>query len=133
MEDWRPTRLAARRRRMYREIRLQQEVSHMNPAPDTTVPKEPCRRQWRLQSCGALAAAGETGTYRRDARTRFASRAAAYDRENRFFDEDFEELRAAKYLLLPLPSEFGGAGMTLAKFAGSNAGWRITPPPLRLP
>jgi hypothetical protein len=34
---------------------------------------------------------------------RFASRAAAYDRENRFFTEDFEELRAAKYLLLPVP------------------------------
>lgn len=46
---------------------------------------------------------------------RFASRAATYDRENRFFEEDFEELRAAKYLLLPAPSEFGGAGMTLAE------------------
>jgi alkylation response protein AidB-like acyl-CoA dehydrogenase len=46
---------------------------------------------------------------------RFASRAAAYDRENRFFQEDFDELRAAKYLLLPLPQEFGGAGMTLAE------------------
>lgn len=46
---------------------------------------------------------------------RFASRAAGYDQENRFFTEDFEELRAAKYLLLPLPAEFGGPGMTLAK------------------
>ena len=46
---------------------------------------------------------------------RFSSRAPACDRENRFVDEDFEELRAAKYLLLPLPSEFGGAGMTLAQ------------------
>jgi alkylation response protein AidB-like acyl-CoA dehydrogenase len=46
---------------------------------------------------------------------RFASRAASYDRENRFFEEDFEELRAAKYLLLPLPTEFGGAGLTLAE------------------
>lgn len=46
---------------------------------------------------------------------RFASRAAVYDRENRFFEEDFEELRAAKYLLLPVPGEFGGAGMTLAQ------------------
>lgn len=46
---------------------------------------------------------------------RFASRAAAYDRENRFFEEDFEEMRTAKYLLLPVPSEFGGAGMTLAE------------------
>ena len=46
---------------------------------------------------------------------RFAARAAAYDRENRFFQEDFEELRAAKYLLMPIPQKFGGAGMTLAQ------------------
>jgi alkylation response protein AidB-like acyl-CoA dehydrogenase len=46
---------------------------------------------------------------------RFASRAAAYDRENRFFQEDFDELRAAKYLQLPLPTEFGGPGLTLAE------------------
>src|SRR5882757_501631 len=46
---------------------------------------------------------------------RFASRAATYDRENRFFTEDFEELRASKYLLLPLPREFGGMGMNLAE------------------
>ena len=46
---------------------------------------------------------------------RFASRAASYDQENRFFEEDFEDLRAAGYLLLPVPSEFGGAGLTLAE------------------
>ena len=46
---------------------------------------------------------------------RFASRAAGYDKENQFFVEDFEELKAAKYLLLPVPPEFGGAGMTLAE------------------
>jgi alkylation response protein AidB-like acyl-CoA dehydrogenase len=46
---------------------------------------------------------------------RFASRASSYDRENRFLEEDFEELRTTKYLLTPLPSEFGGAGMTLAQ------------------
>ena len=46
---------------------------------------------------------------------RFAGRAATYDRENRFFEEDFEELRAAKYLLLPLPKDFGGPGCTLAQ------------------
>ena len=45
--------------------------------------------------------------------TRFESRAATYDRENRFFEQDFEELRATKYLLLPVPKEFGGAGFTL--------------------
>src|SRR6266536_8868 len=46
---------------------------------------------------------------------RFAARATSYDQENRFIDEDFEELRASKYLLLPLPTEFGGSGMTLAE------------------
>ena len=46
---------------------------------------------------------------------RFDSRAATYDRENRFFDQDFEELRAAKYLVMPVPPEFGGAGFTLAE------------------
>lgn len=46
---------------------------------------------------------------------RFDSRAATYDRENRFFDQDFEELRAAKYLTLPVPKKFGGAGLTLAQ------------------
>jgi alkylation response protein AidB-like acyl-CoA dehydrogenase len=46
---------------------------------------------------------------------RFASRAASYDKDNRFFDEDFEELKASKYLVLPLPREFGGAGMTLVE------------------
>lgn len=47
--------------------------------------------------------------------TRFESRAATYDRENRFFDQDFEELRATKYLLLPVPHDLGGLGMSLAE------------------
>ncbi|MBO0696358.1 MAG: acyl-CoA/acyl-ACP dehydrogenase, partial [Verrucomicrobia bacterium] len=46
---------------------------------------------------------------------RFDSRAAGYDQANRFFSEDFEDLRAAKYLLLPLPAQFGGADMSLAE------------------
>jgi alkylation response protein AidB-like acyl-CoA dehydrogenase len=46
---------------------------------------------------------------------RFDSRAATYDRENRFFDQDFEELRAANYLTLPVPSTFGGGGLSLAE------------------
>ena len=46
---------------------------------------------------------------------RFESRAATYDRENRFFDQDFEELRATGYLRLPVPVELGGAGFTLAQ------------------
>ncbi len=42
-------------------------------------------------------------------------RAAGYDRENRFFQEDFEELRDAGYLLMSTPREFGGHGMSLAE------------------
>jgi alkylation response protein AidB-like acyl-CoA dehydrogenase len=46
---------------------------------------------------------------------RCAQRAAGYDRENRFFFEDLEELREAKYLLAAVPQEFGGLGLTLAE------------------
>jgi alkylation response protein AidB-like acyl-CoA dehydrogenase len=42
-------------------------------------------------------------------------RAPRYDRENAFFTEDFQDLRDAGYLLLPLPPEFGGPGLTLAE------------------
>jgi alkylation response protein AidB-like acyl-CoA dehydrogenase len=42
-------------------------------------------------------------------------RAAGYDRDNRFFTEDFEELRAAGYLKMAIPKEFGGAGLSLAE------------------
>jgi alkylation response protein AidB-like acyl-CoA dehydrogenase len=41
----------------------------------------------------------------------FAARAATYDRENRFFTEDFEELRQAGYLLMTVPRELGGLGL----------------------
>jgi alkylation response protein AidB-like acyl-CoA dehydrogenase len=46
---------------------------------------------------------------------RCGERAATYDRENRFFTEDFEELKQAGYLKLPIPKELGGYGMTLAE------------------
>lgn len=46
---------------------------------------------------------------------RCGERAATYDRENRFFIEDFEELRAAGYLKLAVPRELGGLGMSLAE------------------
>jgi alkylation response protein AidB-like acyl-CoA dehydrogenase len=47
--------------------------------------------------------------------SRFDSRAASYDRENRFFAQDFEELRTAGYLLGPVPKELGGSGLTLTE------------------
>ena len=40
---------------------------------------------------------------------RCRERAPIYDAENRFFQEDFEELRDAGYLRIALPAEFGGA------------------------
>jgi alkylation response protein AidB-like acyl-CoA dehydrogenase len=46
---------------------------------------------------------------------RFDERAPIYDRENRFFTEDFEELRDAGFLLASLPPEYGGAGLNLAE------------------
>src|SRR5882757_7504537 len=90
----------------------------MNPSPNVTVSKE------RSPGNGSSHDTRNTGTsspppvksvLTEEMLARFASRADSYDRENRFIDEDFEELRAAKYLLLPVPAEFGGAGMTLAE------------------
>jgi len=46
---------------------------------------------------------------------RCGDRAAGYDRENRFFTEDFEELRNAGYLKMAVPKELGGYGMSLAE------------------
>src|SRR5262245_29640648 len=46
---------------------------------------------------------------------RCGSRAAAYDRDNRFFTEDFDELRAAGYLTMAVPKTLGGPGMSLAE------------------
>jgi len=46
---------------------------------------------------------------------RCGERAAAYDRENRFFQEDFDELKQAGYLQMPIPRELGGLGMSLAE------------------
>jgi alkylation response protein AidB-like acyl-CoA dehydrogenase len=50
-----------------------------------------------------------------DILTRCAERAPVYDRENRFFTEDFEELRDAGYLLMNVPEELGGMGLSLAE------------------
>lgn len=79
----------------------------MNPASNATISNG--------STTGDVDSREARGPLTEEMLARFASRAASYDRENRFFAEDFEELRAAKYLLLPLPSEFGGRGMTLAE------------------
>ncbi|MGH7448835.1 MAG: acyl-CoA dehydrogenase family protein [Longimicrobiales bacterium] len=45
---------------------------------------------------------------------RFQQRATGYDRENRFFFEDFDELRDAGYLTMAVPQELGGRGFSMA-------------------
>ena len=46
---------------------------------------------------------------------RCGQRAHQYDRENRFCQEDFDELQEAGYLLMPVPKELGGYDMSLAE------------------
>ena len=46
---------------------------------------------------------------------RCGQRAAGYDKDNKFFSDDFEELRNADFLKLNIPKEFGGGGMSLAE------------------
>ena len=48
---------------------------------------------------------------------RFRARAAGYDEENRFFEEDFEELRQRGYLTMLVPQEHGGAGVSINQAA----------------
>jgi len=45
----------------------------------------------------------------------FRARAPEYDRDNRFFQEDFDDLRGTGYLKMAIPKEFGGLGMNLAQ------------------
>src|SRR4051794_9935921 len=42
-------------------------------------------------------------------------RCAGYDRDNRFFHEDFAELKAAGYLTMAVPRELGGRGLNVAQ------------------
>ena len=48
---------------------------------------------------------------------RCRDRAAGYDRDNNFCQEDFDELKAAGYLDMALPTQLGGQGLTLAGVA----------------
>lgn len=62
-----------------------------------------------------MAIATDRGVLSEDVLARCLERAPIYDRENRFFTEDFEELRNAGYLKMPVPRELGGPGMSLAE------------------
>ncbi len=48
---------------------------------------------------------------------RFDERAPIYDRENRFFHEDWDELRQSGYLQLAVPIELGGSGLGLDEYS----------------
>ena len=52
-----------------------------------------------------------------DMLARFDERAPMYDRENRFFQEDWDELRQSGYLLAAVPTEMGGTGLKLDEIA----------------
>ena len=52
-----------------------------------------------------------------DMLARFDERAPTYDRENRFHDEDFAELRASGYLDVAIPTEMGGGGARLDEYS----------------
>src|SRR5262249_13586794 len=62
-----------------------------------------------------LTAQTSTGVLTDAMLSRFHDRAPTHDRENRFFDEDFEELRQSGYLKLAVPQDLGGSGMKLAQ------------------
>jgi alkylation response protein AidB-like acyl-CoA dehydrogenase len=51
---------------------------------------------------------------------RIRSRAAGYDRDNSFFDEDLAELTTAGYLRALVPIEFGGLGLSLQRVASEQ-------------
>lgn len=48
---------------------------------------------------------------------RFDERATAYDRDNRFFDEDFAELRNSGFLDVAIPTDRGGGGADLDEYS----------------
>lgn len=60
---------------------------------------------------------GKTFALSQDLLDRCHERAPVYDRENRFCHEDFDELKEAGYLLLAVPENLGGYGMSLAEVA----------------
>ncbi|QYG92144.1 acyl-CoA/acyl-ACP dehydrogenase [Iamia sp. SCSIO 61187] len=63
---------------------------------------------------------------------RFRDRAGTYDRENRFFTEDLDELVEVGYLRAPLPPTWGGGGATIADMARAQRRLGAVAPPTAL-
>ena len=62
----------------------------------------------------------------------FRSRAAGYDRDNKFFQEDFDELKKAGYLKMAIPTELGGLGFKIAEVARETRRVAMYAPPTAL-
>jgi alkylation response protein AidB-like acyl-CoA dehydrogenase len=62
----------------------------------------------------------------------FRARAAGYDRDNRFYQEDFDELRTHGYLRMAVPQELGGLGYSLAEVARETRRLAMYAPPTAL-
>ena len=60
---------------------------------------------------------GKNFSLSQDLLDRCHERAPGYDRDNRFAQEDFDELKEAGYLLMAVPEDLGGHGMSLAEIA----------------
>src|SRR5262245_1254976 len=89
--------------------------------PAVYIPSQPghcghsCRREYCAGRRTPMAVAANHRVLSDDILARCAERAPVYDRENRFFTEDFEELRQAGYLRMVVPEALGGMGMSLAQ------------------
>jgi alkylation response protein AidB-like acyl-CoA dehydrogenase len=80
-------------------------------APADAVPAEP--RKLTYDPAEIVLSEGRRSVLTPPLLDRFGERAAGYDRENRFFGEDFEELREAGYLRMAIPGDLGGLGLAL--------------------
>ena len=62
-----------------------------------------------------MATMANTGVLSDELLEKFFERAPTYDRENRFFQEDFDDMKAAGYLKIAVPKELGGGGLTFTE------------------
>ena len=69
-----------------------------------------------------MATMANTGVLSDELLEKFFERAPTYDRENRFFQEDFDDMKAAGYLKIAVPKELGGGGLTFTE--DTTARWR---------
>jgi alkylation response protein AidB-like acyl-CoA dehydrogenase len=76
--------------------------------------------------------AGNGSLLNEDLLQRCRERAPVYDLENRFFEEDFDEIREAGFLKAAVPREMGGHGMSLAQTARETRRLAAYAPPTAL-